>query len=105
MWLIAALGIAFGVGGLSQSGLTCGAFGVSAILVLVGLLAVAALFGVGPLREKEASQRQPHHEAQNEESPVGDSPADQLIRFVRLRDSGEITQEEFEVAKDRILNT
>ena len=104
MWVIAVLGIASGAGGLAQAGLTYGAFGVCALLLLLGLLAVAALFGVGPLRERGVPTVETHQEAQNPRTADGDSTADQLVRIVRLRDSGEISQKQFDAAKSRILD-
>ena len=73
------------------------------LLGACGLLAVAALFGVGPLYRKAQSVTGSDEGKQEPRSPDGDSSIDQLIRLGELRGSGEISQEEFEVAKGRII--
>ena len=89
---------------LAQSGPTYGEVGVAVLLGACGVLGVAALFGMGPLRRKAESLAGPDEGGQKQLSTEGSSSTDQLILLSELRGSGAISQEEFEAAKRRIID-
>jgi hypothetical protein len=94
-WLVAVFGIGTSTTIFANKGSTWWELGVAVLLLLGGFLALAALFGLGPLHRKAESVAA---------SPDGNSAVDHLIHIAELRDSGEISQEEFDSAKRRILD-
>jgi hypothetical protein len=100
-WVIAALGFGSAITVFAQGSLTYGEVGVAVLLGTCGLLALAALLGIGPLH-RDAGPDVPSG-SQPPRPSSHDSEIDRLIHLGQLRESGEIDQDEFEAAKRRII--
>lgn len=70
-WVIAVLGSVSAMSILAQSGPTYGEVGVAVLLGACGVLGVAALFGMGPLRRKAESLAGPDEGGQKQAAVHG----------------------------------
>jgi hypothetical protein len=98
LWALAALGILVPVGSFRDpNDLIVGTVIVDAVLLAGGLLAVLGLLGIGPLRLK------PTAAATTENLPSPPGAIDQLFHLARMRQSGLLSEDEFEAQKRRII--
>jgi len=104
LWIVATVGIGAAVNVLIRIVTSSGFGELVAPIVGIGCLFTAAgLVGHGPLRRAFLPEN-PQVEPTSQPSPDEEGPIDQLVRLAEGRESGNLSQGEFEAQKRRILN-